>query len=218
VQQNDWRNIVEASEVIHRAPIWIDDSAGLSAAAITQVAMAQRVTRGLDLLIVDHLGEVAGDAKDSMFEQVTKAGRALRDLAKSMNIPVLLMAQLNRKVEERADKRPQLSDLRQSGEIEQMARNVWFLFRRGYYLTDAAEDRDLQLIIAKQAHGKTGMLELNCNLSRMDVRDWEVDRDGPFPLYRPGAGARAAADTGRGTGSGERSGEKPGFFDRGDKY
>lgn len=175
-----WQRLVDAGNQLKHLPLWIDDSPGLSADRIARVAALHRQAHGLDLLVVDHLGEIVdrGENKTALVED---ACRGLRDLAKELDIPVLLATQLNREVEYRKDKRPMLHDLRQSGAIEQMARTVWFLYRRGYYQAGAEEDPDLQLIVAKSSHGKPGSIRLWSDLSRMYIRGWETDRDGPWP-------------------------------------
>jgi len=178
-----WKRLMDAAnQLTQKHPLWVEDAGGLTSAAVAQIAAAHKSLHGLDLLVVDHLGEVA-DTGESETSITTRAAQRFRDIAKELDIPVLLASQLNRKVEERPDKRPLLSDLRQSGAIEALARVVWFLYRPAYYLPDdEAEGRkDLQLLVAKASHGKTGMLRLWIDLSRMYVRDWDTQQDGDWP-------------------------------------
>jgi len=180
VPDNSWPGLIKAANTISQVPLYVDDSAALSSDQIHQRAALLHQMHGLDLLIVDHLGEVA-DKGESLTAITEAAAKGLRNIAKELNIPVLLAVQLNREVERRNDKRPTLHDLRQSGAIEQVARFIWFLYRRGYYIKGCEDDPDTQLIVAKSSHGKTGMIRLWSDLSRMFMRGWEIDRDGPFP-------------------------------------
>jgi len=180
VHDNDWGRIIDAANTVSNMPLWIDDTPGLSSERIAQVAALHSQVHGLDLLVVDHLGELT-DKGDSQTHSIEKAAMGCRDIAKELDIPVILACQLNREVEYRKDKRPTLHDLRQSGAIEQAARIVWFVYRRGYYHQGCDEDPDMQLIVAKSSHGKTGTIRMWSDMSRMYIRGWEIDRDGPFP-------------------------------------
>jgi replicative DNA helicase len=180
VPDGSWPKIISAVNDIHDIPLYIDDSAALSSDQIHQRAALQHQMTGLDLLIVDHLGEVA-EKGESMSAMTEAAAKGIRNIAKELNIPVLLAVQLNRDVERRTDKRPTLQDLRQSGAIEQVARFVWFMYRRGYYERGCEDDPDTQIIVAKSSHGKTGTIRLWSDLSRMYIRGWDMDVDGPFP-------------------------------------
>lgn len=185
IHQEDWRKLVSAAEKIHEIPLWVDDSPGLSSERIAQIAALHKQVHGLDLLVVDHLGEL-GDKGESQTAIIEAAAKGLRDIAKELDIPVLLATQLNREVERRPDKRPTLHDLRQSGAVEQIARVVWFMYRRGYYEQGCEDDPDTQLIVAKATHGKTGTIRLWSDLSRMFIRGWNLETDGPFPEEKSG--------------------------------
>jgi replicative DNA helicase len=163
-------------------PLWLEDTAGLTSDAVVQIAAAQYATHGLDLLIIDHLHEVT-DQGESETVITSHASQNFRNIAKDLNIPVLLIAQLNRKLEERKDKHPTLADLRQSGTIEQVARWVWFLFRESYY-TKETHRRDLEWDIAKANQGRTGMVKMWTNLPKMYARDWDPQTDGLWPAER----------------------------------
>lgn len=191
VQDGDWRKLCDGAAKIHDLPLWVDDSPGLSSEKIGQIAALHRQVHGLDLLVVDHLGEL-GDKGETQTEIIETAARGLRDIAKELGIPVLLATQLNREVERRPDKRPTMHDLRQSGAIEQIARVVWFMYRRGYYEQGCEDDPDTQLIVAKATHGKTGTIRLWSDLSRMYIRGWDLESDGPFPEEKSGRYAAPA--------------------------
>jgi len=189
IHPDDWPRMVKGALQISNLPLWIDDTPGLSSVRIAQIAALHKQMNGLDLLIVDHLGELT-DKGENQTQVVENAAKGLRDIAKELDIPVMLAVQLNREVEYRKDKRPTLSDLRQSGAIEAVARIVWFLYRRGYYHQGCEDDPDTQLIVAKATHGKTGTIRLWSDLSRMFMRGWEINKDGPFPDESGGKYAR----------------------------
>lgn len=179
VPQSAWPRIIEAAKRLGgKKPLWIEDGAGLTSPAIHQIAAAHKIAHGLDLAIIDHLGEIA-DEGDGDTAIITKGAANFRDMAKELGIPVLLACQLNRGVESRQDKRPQLSDLKQSGKIEEVARFVFMLYRAGYYIGDESR-KDLELWVRKANHGKTGLIRLYADLSRMYVRGWDDHRDGLF--------------------------------------
>jgi replicative DNA helicase len=189
VHKDDWRKLAAGGAKIRDLPLWVDDSPGLSSERIGQIAALHKQVHGLDLLVVDHLGELR-DKGETQTAVVEAAARGLRDIAKELKIPVLLAVQLNREVERRPDKRPTLHDLRQSGSIEQIARVVWFMYRRGYYVQGCEDDPDTQLIVGKATHGKTGTIRLWSDLSRMYIRGWNLETDGVFP--EDGAGKYTA--------------------------
>jgi replicative DNA helicase len=147
--------------------VYIDDKPGRSPQAIRHMALTVQKKYGLDALFVDHLGEMTDEEKS--YASTSKNVRLLRDLAKELDIPVLLVSQLNRSVESRQDKRPMMSDLRDSGRIEEMARQIIFLYRPGYY-DETADPFELEALIAKSSHGKTGTVQLEINLDKMEVR------------------------------------------------
>lgn len=206
VQPGDWQKLTSAANTLVDLPLWVDDSPGLSSERIGQIAALHKQMHGLELLVVDHLGELT-DKAESQTAVIEAAAKGLRDIAKELDIPVLLATQLNREVERRTDKRPTLHDLRQSGAVEQIARVVWFMYRRGYYEQGCEDDPDTQLIVAKATHGKTGTIRLWSDLSRMFIRGWDLDTDGPFPETGAGKYVRPHSTKDSKTGYNE-----PGFF------
>jgi replicative DNA helicase len=176
-EENDFRRLAQAESAIRDMPLWIDAEGGLSLARL--VARARRVKRkrGLGLLIVDYLQLMAGSSRNygqNRTQEVTDITVGLKAAAKELNVPVVALSQLSRKVEERVDKRPQLADLRESGSIEQDADVVMFVFREEYYVerekppTGNLEEethwetrmREVagkgEIILGKQRHGPTG--------------------------------------------------------------
>lgn len=180
---DQYRRIIDASGKLADRPLWFDDSPGLTSESIAQIASVHQTVHGLDLLIIDHLGEVA-DKGESETSIAGRAAMRFRDIAKEHNIPVLMASQLNRKVEDRDGNIPKLSDLRQSGRIEEASRVVWFLYRPAYYAKDAEgmDVKALHLIQAKASHGQTGVMRLRVDLSRMHVRSWSEYTDGAWPM------------------------------------
>jgi len=156
---NDYPRVLQGVTGLSSLPFWVDDTSSLSIDQIkTRVAMHHE-EHGLDLLVIDHLLEIDAEAENET-QKVSKAAAGARDIAKDLGIPVLLLHQLNRGVESRSDKRPMLSDLKQAGKVEEVCRQAWFLYRPGYYTAEEEERRDLQLIVAKSNHGKTGTVKL----------------------------------------------------------
>jgi replicative DNA helicase len=180
--QEEYTRILEAmNKMGNKKPFWVEDASALTSEQIAQIAANHKEIHGLDLLIIDHLGEI-GDKGESKTVITTDAARNFRDIGKDLHIPVILASQLNRQVEQRNDKRPMLSDLRQSGEIEACARAVWLLYRDGYYLGEAGnERRDMEVIIAKSNHGRLGMVKHYARLKNMYIRGWDTHTDGLWP-------------------------------------
>ena len=160
-------------------PLYIDQTGGISIAQLTARARRLKRQRGLDVLIVDYIQLLSGSKSrsDNRVQEVTEITTGLKALAKELNVPIVALSQLSRQVESRDDKRPQLSDLRESGSIEQDADVVMFVFREEYYLKlkqpregtqefltwqnemERAHGR-AEVIIGKQRHGPTGTVEL----------------------------------------------------------
>lgn len=169
-----------AQSRMNNLPLWLMDDI-MSAQEVCNVASLHAATHGLGYIIVDHLGYVKSNGEDE-YTVTGSSMRTLCGLGKELDIPVIILVQLNRKVEERKDRRPILSDLRASGKIEEDARNVWFLYRDHQYNPDETNKHDLEVIIAKSSHGPTGKVDLWCDPSRMMVRDIENYR-GDEPEY-----------------------------------
>jgi replicative DNA helicase len=183
-------------------PFYIDQTGGISIAQLTARARRLKRQRGLDLLVVDYLQLLAGSRtarNDNRVQELTEITTGLKALAKELNVPILALSQLSRQVEQRDDKRPQLSDLRESGSIEQDADVVLFVFREEYYLKnkeprpgteehvawmnemERAHGR-AELIIGKQRHGPTGMVELQFEAEL--TRFGNLARDEALPEIR----------------------------------
>jgi replicative DNA helicase len=162
--------LIDVTAGLQNLPLHVDDTPALSISALRSRARRMKRQRGLDLVVVDYLQMVdASNRKDGRVQEVSEVSRGLKALAKELEVPVLALSQLSRNVENRSDKRPQLSDLRDSGTIEQDADVVMFIYREEYYLergTDADRARigdvagKAEVLIAKQRHGPTGVAHL----------------------------------------------------------
>jgi len=167
----DPEKLLSAAERLREVKIGLNETPGLSAPEIYSKAVAYRAKHGsLDLLIIDHLRRMRGRGQ-SRYDRVSDSVQRCADMAKDLGIPVVLLAQLNRKLEEREDKRPRASDLRESGTIEEDARAIWFLYRPWVYDRDA-DEHEAELIVSKSNHGSIGTIKLWCSMSEMRFLPW----------------------------------------------
>lgn len=157
----DWDRIARAIPSITAADIFIDDTPGISVMEMKAKCRRLKMDKGLDLIMIDYLQLMSGSAKgDSRQQEISEISRSLKALAREMSSPVIALSQLSRACETRADHRPMLSDLRESGAIEQDADVVMFLYRDEYYHPDSEKKNIGEIIIAKQRNGPTGTVEL----------------------------------------------------------
>jgi replicative DNA helicase len=157
----DWPLLLRAAGTISEAPIFIDDSPALSALELRAKARRLKRDQNLGLVIVDYLQLMRGPQGAERREQeISEISRGLKALAKELTVPVVALSQLNRRVEERHDKRPQLSDLRESGAIEQDADLIAFIYRDEVYHPESPDQGVAEVIIGKQRNGPTGKLKL----------------------------------------------------------
>ncbi|MFB2551119.1 replicative DNA helicase [Ensifer soli] len=180
ITEHDFEKLVACSQMMQKVPLYIDQTGGISIAQLAARARRLKRQRGLDVLVVDYVQLMTGSKKagENRVQEVTEITTGLKALGKELNVPIIALSQLSRQVESRDDKRPQLSDLRESGSIEQDADVVLFVFREEYYVKNA-EPRDefdpkyeewkqqmdkvrgtADVIIAKQRHGPTGTVKL----------------------------------------------------------
>ena len=208
ISQQDFRNLARAAGELENLPLYIDDTPGLTIAALRTRARRLKRQRGVGFIVVDYLQLLQGSGRSgesNRVQEISEISRGLKTLAKELHVPVLALSQLSRAVEQREDKRPQLSDLRESGSIEQDADIVLFVYREEYYIQSrepkrpTAEDdmkihdaydawgREMnnavglsELIIAKQRHGATGKVKLRFESKITKFSDYIEDS------YRPG--------------------------------
>jgi replicative DNA helicase len=159
ISNDDWSAITNAADVISQAPVFIDDSANITAMEIRAKSRKLKMDKGLGLIIVDYLQLMKGPSKgDRRDLEIAEISRAMKGLAKELDIPVVALSQLNRMLEQRAEKRPLLSDLRESGALEQDADIVAFIYRDEVYNKDESNPNKgkAELIIAKNRNGAVG--------------------------------------------------------------
>ncbi len=162
ISKPDYQALTEGANRLNHAGLWIDDSAAVTVLEIKAKCRRMKAERGLDLVLVDYLQLAHSDSRpDSREQEISEISRGLKALAKELDIPVVALSQLNRGPESRTDKRPMLSDLRESGAIEQDADVIAFIYRDEFYNRDEESNRGLaELIVAKQRNGPTGTIEL----------------------------------------------------------
>lgn len=176
----DWENVAAAAESLSRSTILIDEDSNITVADI--LAKCRRV-ENLGLIVIDYLqlmqssGSKARSSNENRQQIVSDISRSLKLMAKELNVPVLCLSQLSRGPESRTDKRPMLSDLRESGAIEQDADIVLFLYREGYYKPDTENPNLAECIIAKNRHGETGKIELQWAPEYTTFTDMEWKRE-----------------------------------------
>ncbi len=160
-RDQDWPRLNEAHESLSRLQIFIDDTPGLTATQVRSKARRLKAENpNLAVIVVDYIGLMGGDSKLSREQQVSASSRGLKALAKELDITVIGLSQLNRGVEQRTDKRPLLSDLRESGAIEQDADIIMFIYRDEYYNKESPDKNIAEVIVAKQRNGPTGTARL----------------------------------------------------------
>lgn len=158
--ERDYEYMLGAIEDMERHPFYVDDTSGLTVAAMRMKLRRFKQEHGLDFVVVDYLQLMRGNGENRV-QEISEISRGLKSLAKEFDVPVLALSQLSRNVEMRAEKKPQLSDLRDSGSLEQDADIVMFLYRDEYYNHDDEENKNLaELIVAKNRNGATATLEL----------------------------------------------------------
>ncbi len=203
ISQQEFRQLARAAAELQSLPLYIDDTPGLTIAALRTRARRLKRQKGIGVVVVDYIqllqGSGKGSAGDNRVQEISEISRGLKQLAKELNVPVIGLSQLSRAVEQREDKRPQLSDLRESGSIEQDADIVLFIYREDYYLAakQPAEDHPgfaawqeemsraygrAEVIVAKQRHGATGKVRLKFD-SRITKFSDAVD-EGYLPEMR----------------------------------
>ena len=161
LQDDDWPKLVDAMGPLSEAPIYIDDTPGASPMDVRSKCRRLKMEKGLGLILIDYLQLMSGNGKnDSRQQEISEISRSLKAIAREMEAPVIALSQLSRACEQRADHRPMLSDLRESGAIEQDADVVAFLYRDEYYFPETEKKNQAELIIAKQRNGPTGTVDL----------------------------------------------------------
>ena len=162
IEDEDWAKLAMASGELSESQIFIDDTPGISIMEIRAKCRKMKLEKNIGLVVIDYLQLVQGSSKKggSREQEISEISRSLKILAKEINVPVIALSQLSRAPEQRPDHRPMLSDLRESGAIEQDADIVMFLYRDDYYNEDSEKKNIAEVIIAKHRAGSTGTVEL----------------------------------------------------------
>ena len=161
LEDKDWENIAMAAGPLSKAKVYIDDTAGVTVMEMRSKCRRLKIEYGIDLIVIDYLQLMSGGAgSDNRQQEVSEISRSIKALAKEMECPVIALSQLSRAPEQRADHRPMLSDLRESGSIEQDADIVMFLYRDEYYNKETEDKNIGECIIAKQRNGPVGTARL----------------------------------------------------------
>ena len=161
LREEEWPTFIQATGALSETMVFIDDTPSISAMQVRTKARRLYAEYGLDLLIIDYLQLMQSDRRiDNRVQEISQLSRALKGLARELNIPVLVGSQLSRAVEQRNDKHPMLSDLRESGAIEQDADVVMFIYRDDYYTPESDQPNIAEIMIAKHRNGPTGMVPL----------------------------------------------------------
>ena len=158
----EWEKLIEGAGVVGRSHLIIDDTPGISISELRSKCRKYKLEQDLKLVIIDYLQLMSGSGKstDSRQQEISDISRSLKALARELNVPVIALSQLSRAVEQRPDKRPMMSDLRESGAIEQDADVIMFIYRDDYYNKDTDRKNISEIIIAKQRNGPIGTVEL----------------------------------------------------------
>ncbi|MCD8337871.1 MAG: replicative DNA helicase [Lachnospiraceae bacterium] len=161
LNDSEWANLIEAAGTIGRSNLIIDDTPGISVSELRSKCRKYKLEYNLDIIMIDYLQLMTGSRRaDSRQQEISDISRSLKEIARELQVPVVALSQLSRAVEQRPDHRPMLSDLRESGAIEQDADVVMFIYRDDYYNHDTQKKDVAEIIIAKQRNGPIGTVEL----------------------------------------------------------
>ena len=161
LSEEDWSKLTDAAGVLAEAPVYIDDTPNISVMELRAKARRLKAEKDIKLVVVDYLQLMAGDRRiENRQQQISEISRSLKALAKELNVPVIAISQLSRAVEQREDKRPRLSDLRESGAIEQDADLVISLYREHYYTHNPEDEGIAEVIVNKQRRGPVDKIKL----------------------------------------------------------
>ncbi|MER3485531.1 MAG: replicative DNA helicase, partial [Chloroflexota bacterium] len=177
IDDHEWDRVSRAFGRLAEAPIFIDDTPGLSVMDVRTKARRLQAEHGVDLLIIDYLQLMHGRRSENRVQEISEISRGLKGLARELNIPVIALSQLSRAVESRADHRPMLSDLRESGSIEQDADIVMFIYREEVYDPDTERKGIAEIIVAKHRNGPVGTINLRFFEKTARFADLELYRE-----------------------------------------
>ena len=185
IDDDEWDRISDSVGRLSEANIYIDDTPGITLMEMRSKARRLKLERGFDLIVVDYLqlmqGTVSGRGGENRVQEISAISRGLKELARELDVPVLALSQLSRAVESRTDKKPQLSDLRESGAIEQDADIVMFIYRDDVYNPESERKNIADIIIAKHRNGPVGTVSLYFQKEQTRYRDLDLRQ--PEPDY-----------------------------------
>ncbi len=179
LHEDEWPILLEAANVLASTNIFIDDTPAASVNEIRTKCRRLYAEHGLDMVLIDYMQLMSGQTgsrNENRQQEISYISRSLKSLARELNVPVIALSQLSRAVESRSDKRPMLSDLRESGSIEQDADVVLFIYRDDYYNEDSEQQNIADVIVAKHRHGSTGTVSLFFRKELTQFRDLEIQR------------------------------------------
>ena len=161
LNDEEWERLIESAGVIGKSNLFIDDTPGITVSELRSKCRKLKLEKNLSMIIIDYLQLMSGSGKnESRQQEISDISRSLKGIARELNVPVLALSQLSRAVEQRPDHRPMMSDLRESGAIEQDADVVMFIYRDDYYNHETEKKDIAEIIIAKQRNGPIGTVEL----------------------------------------------------------
>lgn len=180
LHEEEWPILMEAANQLAATPVFIDDTPAVGVNDLRTKARRLYAEHGLDLILIDYMqlmsGPGGGGRNENRQQEISYISRSLKSLARELNVPVIALSQLSRAVESRSDKRPMLSDLRESGSIEQDADVVLFIYREDYYVEDSDRQNIVEVLVAKHRHGAVGKIELFFRKELTQFRDLETQR------------------------------------------
>ena len=175
IKEHEWSTFMQAANTISDTPMFIDDTPAISFFELRTKAMRLTAEHGLDLLIIDYLQLMRGDGKhENRQQEISYISRSIKALARELNVPILALSQLNRDLESRRDKRPILSDLRESGSLEQDSDEVIFIYRDELYNPDTEFPNLAEIILSKHRHGPTGSFSVYFKKQKVEFVDLEI--------------------------------------------
>jgi replicative DNA helicase len=173
--ERDFERLEAATQRIGQAPIFINDQGSIDMSGIRSVARRYRQREGIGLIVVDYLQLIECEDQENRVQQISAISRGLKLLARELDLPIIALSQLSRAVESRPNKRPMLSDLRESGAIEQDADLVMFIYRDDYYNPHSEKAGIAEIIVAKQRNGPVGTAELQFHAAHVRFNDLTLD-------------------------------------------
>lgn len=181
IHPDEWPIMLEAANLLANTNVMIDDTPAASINEIRTKARRLAADGGLDLIVIDYMQLMSGQSsngrgQENRQQEISYISRSLKNLARELNVPIVALSQLSRAVEQRADKRPMLSDLRESGSIEADADVVLFVYREDYYVEDTDRQNIADILVAKHRHGATGTVSLYFRKELTQFRDLEIQR------------------------------------------